>query len=167
MSRSVPRNIESTREIPLTRGLVALVDAADYGWLSQWKWCADGDGYAVREERGVRIKMHRLLMPGARTVDHANRIRHDNRRSNLRPCDRQEHARNASKHQRRGGTSSRFKGVCFRKDTGRWQAYIRLEKGRTTQLGCFGAEEEAARAYDRAAREHFGAFCAPNFPGSE
>ena len=106
MSRSVPRNIDETRTIPLTRGLVALVDAADYEWLSQWKWSADGDGYAVREERGERIKMHRLLLPGAPTVDHANRVRHDNRRCNLRACDRQEHARNTSKHQRRKGTSS-------------------------------------------------------------
>ena len=28
------------RRIPLTRGQVAIVDDADYAWLSQWKWCA-------------------------------------------------------------------------------------------------------------------------------
>jgi hypothetical protein len=28
------------KEIPLTRGRVAIVDAADYDWLMQWKWRA-------------------------------------------------------------------------------------------------------------------------------
>ena len=29
------------REIPLTQGQVALVDAADYEWLMQWEWHDD------------------------------------------------------------------------------------------------------------------------------
>lgn len=155
---SVPRNIES-RQIPLSRGLSATVDAADYAWLSQWKWSAGSDGYAVREERGERIKMHRLLVPGAKTVDHINRNRQDNRRSNLRPCDRQEHARNASK---RAGASSRFKGVCFRKDTGKWMAYVNVDRGRRKYLGSFATEEAAAMAYDRLAGAVFGAFFVAN-----
>lgn len=162
MGRSVPRNIEETREIPLTRGLVALVDAADHEWLSQWKWCADGYGYAIREERGERIRMHRLLLPGVETVDHINRNRADNRRSNLRPCNRQEHARNTSKHRRRRAPSSRFKGVCFRKDTGKWTAYINVDRGERQYLGCFATEEAAAAAYDTAALRAFGAFAATN-----
>jgi hypothetical protein len=30
----------SYRLIPLTQGQFATVDAADYEWIVQWKWCA-------------------------------------------------------------------------------------------------------------------------------
>lgn len=35
--------MSETREIPLTQGLVTIVDAEDYEWLMQWKW------YAVKQ----------------------------------------------------------------------------------------------------------------------
>jgi hypothetical protein len=37
-----------TKEIPLTKGYVALVDDDDFDWLSQFKWHISHDGYAVR-----------------------------------------------------------------------------------------------------------------------
>jgi hypothetical protein len=52
------------------------------------------------------------------------------------------HARKLSKHQ----------GVCWRKTKNKWLAYIRYG-GKQHHLGHFNDEEDAARAYDSAARE--------------
>ena len=35
------------KEIPLTKGKVALVDDSDFEWLMQWKWSYASTGYAV------------------------------------------------------------------------------------------------------------------------
>lgn len=85
---------EEYRTIPLTQGRVAIVDVADYEWLSQWKWrCLfRGGGYAIRicRKSGKQrlVYMHREIMAlpfrDKRQVDHINHDPLDNRRSNLR-----------------------------------------------------------------------------------
>ena len=55
------------RIIPLTQGQVALVDAADYDWIMEWKWCAHWDSsggrfYAVRSRREGKRTIH-MAMP--------------------------------------------------------------------------------------------------------
>lgn len=57
-----------------------------------------------------------------------------------------------------------FKGVssgCLSRAT--WRARITAH-GKTMNLGFFVSREDAARAYDDAARELFGAFACVNFP---
>jgi len=149
------------RRIPLGRGKYAYVDAADYEWLNQWKWHLF-NGYAMRCERGKRIFMHRAIMraPKGKIVDHADGNKRNNYRANLRICTRRDNARNMAKQ---AGGSSRFKGVSFDKQSGKWRATIGFE-GQCTHLGYFDGEVEAARTYDRAAVERFGVFARPNFP---
>jgi hypothetical protein len=149
------------KRIPLGDGMYAYVDAADYEWLSQWTWHMLG-GYATRWEKGRAIFMHREILkpPKGKMVDHVNGNKLDNTRANLRTCSRPENSRNKSKPH---GTSSRFRGVSYRKDCGRWYARIRFE-GRLIHLGSFTDEVEAARAYDRKAVELFGEFARLNFP---
>lgn len=153
------------REIPLTKGRVAIVDAADYEWLSQWKWCAQVDekGFAYACRAGPRltiIRMHRVLaQPAAhQVVDHINRDTLDNRRANLRCCTLAENARNRAGNR---GTLSPFKGVLAAGP--RWRARIG-DGTRQRHLGCFATQEEAARAYDEAARLLHGEFARLNFP---
>ena len=149
------------KRLPVGQGQYALVDAADYDWLKQWTWRLQG-GYAVRYENGRRIYMHRAIMkpPERMLVDHANRNKLDNCRGNLRVCTRQENMCNRGKHV---GSSSRFKGVGYRKRKHMWYALLRMG-GLPIWLGYFDEEIEAARAYDRKAVELFGEFACLNLP---
>ncbi len=156
-----PEPPDDVRRVPLGHGKYALVDAADYEWLNQWKWHLV-NGYAVRWEGGTRIFMHRAIMraPKGKIVDHWDGDRCNNYRTNLRICNHQDNARNMAKQ---AGFSSRYKGVYFCRKGGKWHASTRFE-GHTIHLGYFDDEVEAARAYDRAAVERFGVFARPNFP---
>lgn len=153
--------------IPLSRGLVAIVDDADHDAVSaQGSWYADpsrGTFYARRNvwldgRRCVGVKMHRFLT-GWDLVDHINGDGLDNRRVNLRAATPRENARN---RRVRSDSLSGFKGVR-RLSSGTWIARIEVG-GRRVSLGSFDTAESAALAYDAAAVEHFGEFARVNFP---
>jgi hypothetical protein len=147
--------------IPLGGGVYAYVDAADYEWLSRWTWSLRG-GYAARLEKRKLIYMHREIMqpPEGMIVDHQNLSKLDNTRVNLRVCTHQENACNRSKKR---GTLSRFRGVNYSKDCGKYRADI-YYKGQNFFLGYFTDEIEAARAHDRKAVELSPEFARLNFP---
>ena len=56
----------------------------------------------------------------------------------------------------------RLKGVCWDRSRGKFLAQIKANGG-CRFLGYHDDPVEAARAYDRAAREHFGEFARTNF----
>ncbi len=140
----------AVKRIPLSGGLYAYVDAADYEWLSQYTWACHG-GYAARRENGKIIFMHRAIMrpPKGMVVDHIDSNKLNNCRVNLRNCTPRENGRNRAK---RIGTSSRFRGVTRRKDSGGYGVSVRLH-GKPVWLGVYDEEVEAARVYDRWAVE--------------
>jgi len=148
------------RFIPLTRGKFAKVDEIDFADVSRWNWSywcdRSGREYAMR---GKSTFLHRYLMrlgPGVQG-DHANGDGLDNRRDNLRKATSPENNRN----RRAGaGSASKYKGVARHYD--KWAATI--WKGRKYWLGRFVIEEDAARAYDEAARRLHGEFARVNFP---
>ncbi len=95
--------MEATRTITLSDGNEVLVDAVDYEWLSRWKWKRHIQGYACRTtydketKRFPLLLMHRIILgdiPPGMTVDHINREKRDNRRSNLRIVTQGENNRN-------------------------------------------------------------------------
>ena len=52
------------KRIPLTKGAVALVDDADYGWLTRMgRWCLNSSGYAVHYQGRRTLLMHRSRNP--------------------------------------------------------------------------------------------------------
>jgi len=156
----------TTRTIPLTQGRVAVVDAADFEMLSHWNWHSDAGRYPARTThvKGTRSsqRMHRTIMlPGpGQEVDHINGDGLDNRRANLRLCTRTQNNGN----QRKARGVSQYKGVYRNNRHQMWVAHIGV-KGQRVYLGEYAREEDAARAYDDAARTTFGEFALTNFPG--
>lgn len=160
------------REIPLSRGLVALVDDEDYERVvALGKWCADRGRhteYAVlpRTSRRKKMYLHRFLTgaPRGLDVDHINGDGLDNRRTNIRVVTRAQNQRNRTRKQ--DGCSSRFKGVTFHKQTGKWQAQI--AKGTAhLSLGLHATERAAQEAYANGALLLFGEHAAPYVEAAE
>lgn len=101
----------------------------------------------------VIFLMHHGYLPDV--IDHVNRIRDDNRIENLRDAGTESNNQGNQSHQ--VGRSSKFKGVCWDKNRGKWAAYIK-DSGRRVNLGRFDCELKAAGAYNRKASEIFGEF---------
>lgn len=72
-------------------------------------------------------------------------------------------ARMSGDRRLRGPYKGDFKGVFFCSRSHKWQARITLG-GKAKGLGCFPTAEDAARAYDAAAFNAWGADCYFNFP---
>ena len=146
------------REIPLTKGQVALVDDEDYEALSQYKWCtikAPGTYYAVRripapnKQCGQETAyMHRQILGTAphKHTHHIDGNGLNNQRANLAACTSLEHAKMRA-HQPKHG----LYGVRPVRG-GTWAASV-YHNYRTQHLGTFHHKLLAAEAYNRAALE--------------
>lgn len=154
------------KEIPLSKGKVAVIDDCDYHRLSEYEWyCLDPPKsktfYAARNlPGGGMTSMHRAIMgdPDGKCVDHVDGDGLNNRRENLRVCSHKENIR-AQRPQE--GRSSQYRGVSWYKRLEKWRAAIKVD-GKEIWLGVFREEDEAAEAYDRAALKHFGEFAYTN-----
>ena len=148
----------------------AIVDDDDYDWMSRFHWreyksSKNLYSYAIADIDGHIINMHRLIMnaPVHMEVDHIDMNGLNNQRNNLRLCTSTQNRGNLKKYLSSHGqpTTSKYKGVIWRKDSHKWRARIRFEN-KLINLGHFINEIDAARAYDKKAIELFGEFARLN-----
>ncbi len=120
-------------------------------------------GYIVTMVDGTTYRVHRLIWVMVHgdvenVIDHVNHDTGDNRLVNLRACN--QHQNGGNKRSNR----NRYKGITFCKYTSRWRAQISVRE-RHFCLGRYDTEEEAALAYNNAARLFFGEFaCVSEVP---
>ncbi len=107
--------------------------------------------------------MHRLITdcPDGLYVDHIDGNPMNNTRENLRICTQAENAANSKA---RKGTFSKYKGVHFSKQSGKYRTRIMID-GEITELGSYKTPEEAAVVYKEASRNLLGDFCLPENGG--
>ena len=156
----------SMKRIPLTRGMIAVVDDEDYENLIRHSWhytkSPNAAGRAARRLGPHKlILMHQEVMgekPG-HVIDHINHNPLDNRRCNLRFCTQSQNQWNRTAQ---GRGTSKYKGVHWKVDRQKWRARI-YTHGKELDLGGYDNEKDAALAYDKAARELHGEFACCNF----
>lgn len=149
-----------------SNGKVALVDDADFDWLSQFNWSYSGKGYAITNiwdgKNGRTVLMHRLILntPEGMETDHKNNNGLDNQRENLRIVTSGQNKMNMRKRNYKKGSSSKYKGVCFnnRAIKRKWRCNVGF-----VELGSFATEIEAAKAYDTKVIEMYGEIAVTNF----
>lgn len=138
----------------------AIIDAEDWNRIKHITWgygygCAKKTGYPQyvggRPKNSSQVLLHRFIMdtPQGLHTDHINGNHLDNRKSNLRICTPAQNAMNSRKHIIQ---SSKYKGVSWYKRDKCWRAYVNLGQ-RQIHIGYFTTEIEAAKAYNKKAKE--------------
>lgn len=150
-------------KIPLTKGKFAVIDDDDYDKIAGYKWCFAKAGYAASRKKnyGEQVLMHRIILNAGKTqsVDHKNGNGLDNRKNNIRLC---SHQQNMMNRKMPCHNTSGYKGVTWDKQMKKWRAQLRHSKT-NSYVGLFSNIVEAAKEYDKKAREVFGEYARTNF----
>lgn len=161
----------ATTRIELTQGQFATIDLEDEHLTYPYKWYAcrssDGSWYAHGVIPGERahVGLNRLVMdaqPG-QVVAFVDGDGLNCTKENLRIGDgftvvRLTHSEKLDKKR----TKAAFRGISRARKLDRWRAKI-VVGGKSIHLGTFDAPEDAAKAYDMAARKYYGAYAVTNF----
>jgi len=125
------------------------------GRVCTWR---NHDGYAVIYVKGQPYRGGRMAwlytngtLP-KHTIDHVNRVRHDDRISNLRDVTMKEQMANRKQRTRwelRCDNTSKTIGVSYEKLAGKWSAYIKKD-GVQRRLGSYHNKANAIKARRKA-----------------
>lgn len=106
-------------KIITTKGQVILIDLDDFENCKTISWHVDSVGYPSGSHLCEKIRLHRYIMnpPKGLQVDHINRDKLDNRKSNLRIVTHQENHFNMPLNR---NNKSGHKGVHFNRECNKW-----------------------------------------------
>jgi len=163
------------KRIKLTQGKYAIVDDEDYPYLRKFNWiaeCSNGSNikeyYAARRittcmGRGYLIGIEYFIMPSARNggskIVHKNYNSLDCRKENIEY--RQNGVAVHNKRKTKIPKTSKYKGVHWNKINSNWVAKIGIDY-KSLWLGVFQKEKNAAKAYNKKAKELYGEFAYQN-----
>lgn len=167
-----------TIELELTRGLFAKISECDLDLVRMFNWSAyriagqgrSGKVYlygfkparkAVVDGKVKLITLYNFIMnpPEGMEVDHIDGDPLNNARDNLRIVSRKANCLNRGK--RSNGVSSKYLGVTFNKEKGKYCVKIKHE-GRNLFGGYFSDEKEAALKYNELASKYHGEYARLN-----
>lgn len=125
----------------------AIVDKSDYDEINKYKWSRYTKNNKLFYSQGCIdnkfLTMHQFIMgipPSDNIIDHIDHNGLNNKRENLRFTTISGNNQNREK---KSGTSSKYKGVNWRKDKNKWCC-----EADGKYLGYFTYEEDAAKKYD-------------------
>lgn len=137
------------------------LDDSDYDIVRRYKWYLNNNiGYVSGFIDGKKVYLHRFIMgyPANKCVDHINRNKLDNRKSNLRICSTRENVINSKLSK---NNTSGISGISFRDDRNKFRAYIMVNR-KQIFLGYYSDIEDAIFARRQAEIKYFGEF-APQY----
>lgn len=153
------------------KGHDLIIDDEDYELFVNRGWYINnGKRNSTPYLQGGRPKhelFHRIIMKleagDKRQIDHKNGNGLDNRKDNLRIADNGKNQSNCKKYKTYKGlpTSSKYKGVVYRKQGNKYEVRVRVNK-KLIRIGLYKLESDAAKAYNNAAMEYFGEFACLN-----
>lgn len=158
------------KSISMKDGREVIVDDDVYKWAKDMSWHTDEKGYVRhmcnKEEKAFFGKkfvyLHILVVdcPVGMVRDHVDGNKLDCRREKVRICTNQQNLWNSKTN--RKNNKSGYKGVSWDSHAEMWKACIRVD-GKRISLRYWRNPEDAARAYDDAARTYFGKYAKTNF----
>jgi hypothetical protein len=156
------------KEIKLTKNKISIIDDEDFDRVSKYKWHCLANDYAARkfyyEKKDGKwvtkyIRLHQFVLNEFnKEIDHINGNRLDNRKENLRFCDRTLNNANIGL---KSNNTSGYKGVRLNRTMKKWFA-SRTAYKKVYYLGSFKDKIDAAKAYNKKAKELFGDFARIN-----
>ena len=143
-----------------------LIDREDFDTINKFTWFKGRRGYPIAhlklEGKKLTRPVHKVILSDVgkdMNIDHINRDRMDNRRSNLRVCSHQENMFNQRK---RNTNTSGYIGVAYHKAANKYESYINLD-AKKHYLGLYDTAIEAARVRDEYAKRMYGEYAKLNF----
>lgn len=141
----------------------AIVDKSLINLIKNKRWSLNSDGYVVSRVDGELKYLHHLVVnfEGSKdnlyVVDHIDRNKLNNRRSNLRIIEKHK---NHVNHNGYKNNKSGFTGVTFDKERNKWKVLIHINK-KQKLIGRFDDINDAITARLNAELKHYGEDFAP------